>query len=63
VVKAALAARENPSRPIPRVLFIGDSITGSYWEKVQSNLDDLDIFLEHTADIHISVDADERDAP
>lgn len=39
VVKAALDARENPSRPIPRVLFIGDSITGSYWEKVQSNLD------------------------
>ena len=41
VVKAALAARENPSRPIPRVLFIGDSITGSYWEKVQSNLDGI----------------------
>jgi lysophospholipase L1-like esterase len=41
VVKAALEARENPSRPIPRVLFIGDSITGSYWEKVQSNLDGI----------------------
>jgi lysophospholipase L1-like esterase len=41
VVKAALEARENPSRPIPRVLFIGDSITGSYWEKVQKNLDGI----------------------
>ncbi len=36
---AALKARKNPSRPLPRVLFIGDSITGSYWEKVQKNLD------------------------
>ncbi len=35
----ALAARRNPSRPLPRVLMIGDSITGSYWEKVQKNLD------------------------
>lgn len=40
-VKAALDARENPSRPMPRVLFIGDSITGSYWQKVQSNLDGI----------------------
>jgi lysophospholipase L1-like esterase len=38
-VLAALKARKNPSRPMPRVLFIGDSITGSYWEKVKSNLD------------------------
>ena len=38
-VLAALMARKNPSRPLPRVLFIGDSITGSYWEKVQQNLD------------------------
>jgi hypothetical protein len=38
-VLAALKARENPSRPLPRVLFIGDSITGTYWEKVQKNLD------------------------
>lgn len=39
VVLAALQARKNPSRPLPRVLFIGDSITGSYWEKVKHNLD------------------------
>jgi lysophospholipase L1-like esterase len=38
-VLAALKAHVNPSRPLPRVLFIGDSITGSYWEKVKSNLD------------------------
>lgn len=38
-VLAALKERKNPSRPLPRVLFIGDSITGSYWEKVQKNLD------------------------
>jgi hypothetical protein len=39
VVLEALNNRENPSRPLPRVLFIGDSITGSYWEKVKKNLD------------------------
>ena len=39
VVLAALKVRENPSRPLPRVLFIGDSITGSYWAQVQKNLD------------------------
>lgn len=38
-VIAALKARENPSRPLPRVLFIGDSISGTYWEKVKKNLD------------------------
>lgn len=38
-ILAALAARQNPSRPLPRVLFIGDSITGSYWQQVQKNLD------------------------
>jgi len=38
-IEAALAARQNPSRPMPRVLFIGDSITGTYWEKVKQNLD------------------------
>lgn len=38
-VLAALKDRKNPSRPLPRVLFIGDSITGSYWETVQKNLD------------------------
>jgi acyl-CoA thioesterase-1 len=40
-VKAALAARKNPSRPLPRVLFIGDSITGSYWAGVKTNLDGI----------------------
>lgn len=39
VVEAALKARQNPSRPMPRVLFIGDSITGTYWAQVQKNLD------------------------
>ena len=39
VVLGAIASRSNPSRPLPRVLFIGDSITGSYWEKVKQNLD------------------------
>jgi hypothetical protein len=39
VVLAALKERKNPSRPVPRVLFIGDSITGSYWQAVQKNLD------------------------
>jgi hypothetical protein len=38
-VLAALKSRKNPSRPLPRVLFIGDSITGTYWQKVQKNLD------------------------
>ena len=38
-VLAALKARENPSRPLPRVLFIGDSISGTYWESVKKNLD------------------------
>jgi hypothetical protein len=38
-VLAALKDRKNPSRPLPRVLFIGDSITGTYWEQVQKNLD------------------------
>ena len=38
-VLAALEERKNPSRPLPRVLFIGDSITGTYWAQVQKNLD------------------------
>ncbi|MFM7182836.1 MAG: sialate O-acetylesterase [Verrucomicrobiales bacterium] len=38
-VLEALKNRQNPSRPLPRVLFIGDSITGSYWEKVKKKLD------------------------
>ncbi len=39
VVMEALKNRKNPSRPVPRVLFIGDSITGTYWAKVKENLD------------------------
>lgn len=39
VVTEALKNRKNPSRPVPRVLFIGDSITGGYWAKVKENLD------------------------
>ncbi|MCH7224775.1 sialate O-acetylesterase [Haloferula sp. A504] len=38
-VLAALEARENPTQPLPRVLFIGDSITGTYWKAVEQNLD------------------------
>lgn len=34
-----LGKREKSTEPLPRVLFIGDSITGSYWEKVKRNLD------------------------
>lgn len=39
VVSEALASRSNPTKPLPRVLFIGDSITGSYWGGVQKSLD------------------------
>jgi lysophospholipase L1-like esterase len=38
-VLAALEKRENPTKPLPRVLFIGDSITGSYWEGVKKSFD------------------------
>ena len=38
-IEKALAARENNTRPLPRVLMIGDSITGTYWATVQKNLD------------------------
>ena len=39
VVQDALKKRERPSRPVPRVLFIGDSISGTYWQGVRKNLD------------------------
>jgi hypothetical protein len=35
----AIAKRENNTKPLPRVLLIGDSITGSYLEKVTKDLD------------------------
>lgn len=35
----ALSNRQRNSKPLPRVLLIGDSITGSYTQKVISNLD------------------------
>lgn len=38
-IQAALAAHETPTEPLPRVLFIGDSITGTYWGTVANNLD------------------------
>jgi len=38
-IMEALSKRERNSRPLPRVLLIGDSITGSYTQKVISNLD------------------------
>lgn len=39
VITKALQERENPTQPLPRVLFIGDSITGTYWGYVKRNLD------------------------
>ena len=38
-ILAAIASREQITRPLPRVLMIGDSITGTYWEDVKKNLD------------------------
>jgi alpha-L-fucosidase 2 len=38
-IVAALDARENKTKPLPRVLFIGDSITGTYWGQVAKDLD------------------------
>lgn len=38
-IEEALAARKNPTKPFPRVLLIGDSITGTYQEQVIKNLD------------------------
>lgn len=35
----ALEARKDKTKPLPRVLFIGDSITGTYWGTAQKNLD------------------------
>jgi len=49
----------SPLRNISNIRIENLDIAG---QKIHS-LDDLDIFLEHTADIHVSVDADERDAP
>jgi len=38
-IRAALASRKTSTKPLPRVLLIGDSITGSYQETVMKNLD------------------------
>jgi lysophospholipase L1-like esterase len=38
-IRAALASRPKKTKPLPRVLLIGDSITGSYQEAVMKNLD------------------------
>jgi len=38
-IRKALAARRHPTKPLPRVLFIGDSITGSYWPSAKRELD------------------------
>jgi len=38
-VLEAIAAREHNTKPLPRVLFIGDSITGSYIKAVTKDLD------------------------
>lgn len=38
-IEGALAAREKTTKPLPRVLLIGDSITGTYLGAVTKNLD------------------------
>lgn len=38
-ILAALDGRKNNTKPLPRVLMIGDSITGTYIEQVTRNLD------------------------
>jgi len=38
-LEAALAARKNPGQPRPRVLLIGDSITGSYQNAVMKHFE------------------------
>jgi len=38
-ILAALAQRKNKTKPLPRVLLIGDSITGSYQKQVFKDLD------------------------
>jgi lysophospholipase L1-like esterase len=39
VIEQAIAARRTRTKPLPRVLMIGDSITGTYWQEVEKNLD------------------------
>jgi lysophospholipase L1-like esterase len=39
VLLNTLKELKNPSRPIPRVLIIGDSISGTYFQQVRRNLD------------------------
>ena len=38
-IEKAIAARKVNTKPVPRVLMWGDSITGTYWRDVQKNLD------------------------
>ena len=38
-IEGALAAREKTTKPLPRVLLIGDSITGGYQGKVMQHFD------------------------
>jgi hypothetical protein len=38
-IEAALASRSNKSKPLPRVLLIGDSITGSYQNAVMKHFE------------------------
>lgn len=38
-IEKAIAARKQNTKPLPRVLMIGDSITGTYWATVKKNLD------------------------
>lgn len=38
-IEAALAARLNPGKPLPRILLIGDSITGSYQGAVMKHFE------------------------
>lgn len=38
-IEAALAAHPNPGKPLPRILLIGDSITGSYQNAVMKHFE------------------------
>ena len=49
VILQAIDQRQNKTKPLPRVLFIGDSITGTYWSKVQQNLDGKAVVFKNPA--------------
>jgi hypothetical protein len=38
-IQKAITSRERNTKPLPMVLMIGDSISGTYWQEVRKNLD------------------------